>query len=73
MGFLRKRKVHRFSQIAISVAAYVAWVMASPGPFQVINDYPEVIGTFALLAIVLVTVVFQVKPLPESVIEDSKP
>jgi hypothetical protein len=73
IGFLRTRGVHRPLQIGVSIAAFVAWVAASPGPFQAIKDYPEVIGTFALLAVVLVTLVFRLKPLPTSVINDAKP
>jgi hypothetical protein len=71
--FLRTRNVRRPAQIVLSVAAFVAWVAASPGPFQAIKDYPEVIGTFALLAVVLVTLVFRLKPLPDDVIDDAKP
>jgi hypothetical protein len=73
IGFLRTRAVRRPLQIGVSVAAFVAWVAASPGPFQAIKDYPEVIGTFALVAVVLTTLVFRLKPLPDSVINESKP
>lgn len=73
IGFLRTRKVARVEQIGMSVAAFVAWVAASPGPLQAIEGYPEVIGTFALLAIVLVAIVFQLRPLPDAVLEASKP
>lgn len=73
VGFLRTRKVERWEQVAISVAAFVAWVAASPGPFQAIHNYPDVIGTFALIAVVLVTLVFHLKPLPDDVINDSAP
>jgi hypothetical protein len=71
--FLRSRQVRRVEQIAISTVAFIAWVAASPGPFQAIRGYPEVIGTFALIAVVLVTVVFQLKPLPDNVLNESKP
>jgi hypothetical protein len=57
----------------VSVAAFIAWVAASPDPFQAIKGYPEVIGTFALIAVVLGSLVFQLKPLPDRVINDSKP
>jgi hypothetical protein len=73
VAFLRTRGVRRLGQIVISVAAFVAWVAASPGPFQSIKDYPEVIGTFALLGVILVTLVFKLKPLPDSVINEVKP
>ena len=73
IGFLRTREVRRTGQIAVSVAAFIAWTAASPGPFQAIKDYPEVIGTFALIAIVLAGVVFQLKPLPKDVLEEAKP
>jgi hypothetical protein len=73
VGFLRTRKVDRWTQIGISVAAFAAWVAASPGPFQAIAGYPDVIGTFALIAVVLVTLVFHLNPLPDEVINDSKP
>jgi hypothetical protein len=73
VGFLRTRAVRRIGQIALSVAAFVAWVAASPGPFRAIKDYPEVIGTFALLALVVAALVFRIKPLPQDVIDDSKP
>lgn len=73
VGFLHTRKVKRWEQIAVSVAAFVAWVAASPGPFQAIHNYPDVIGTFALIAVVLVTLVFHLKPLPDDVIESSEP
>lgn len=73
VGFLHTRKVRRRGQIALSVVAFTAWVAASPGPFQAINGYPEVIGTFALIAVVLFVLVFQLKPLPQNVIDDSKP
>jgi hypothetical protein len=71
--FLLKRGVKRVSQIAISLAAFVAWVTASPGPFQVIDGYPEVIGTFALLAVTVVALVLQLKPLPADAIEEALP
>jgi hypothetical protein len=71
--FLRTRKVRRAKQIAISVAAFVAWVAASPGPFQAIKNYPEVIGTFALVAMVLVILVFQIKPLADEELKESAP
>jgi len=73
VGFLHTRKVKRWEQIGVSVAAFVAWVAASPGPFQAIHNYPDVIGTFALIAVILVTLVFHLKPLPDDVIEDSGP
>jgi hypothetical protein len=73
IGFLRTRKVRRGGQIALSVLAFIAWVAASPGPFQAIKDYPEVIGTFALTAVVLAVLVFQLKPLPKNVLEESMP
>jgi hypothetical protein len=73
IGFLRNRGVRRPGQIALSVAAFIAWIAASPGPFQAIKEYPEVIGTFALLAVVLVTLVFRLKPLPDAVINEIKP
>lgn len=73
IGFLRTRKVERWEQIGISVAAFVAWVAASPGPLQAIDNYPDVIGTFALIGVVLVALVFQLKPLPADVIKDSGP
>lgn len=73
VGFLHTRKVRRWEQIGVSVAAFVAWVAASPGPFQAIHNYPDVIGTFALIAVVLVTLVFHLKPLPKDVIEDAAP
>jgi hypothetical protein len=73
IGFLRNRDVRRTGQIAFSVAAFVAWCAASPGPFQAIKDYPEVIGTFALIAIGLAVAVFKLKPLPKDVLEEAKP
>ena len=73
IAFLRTRGVKRPGQIALSLAAFVAWVAASPGPFQAIKDYPEVIGTFALGAVALAAVVFQLKPLPATVLEHAKP
>ena len=65
IGFLHTRKVRRRQQIAVSVAAFVAWVMASPGPFQAIEGYPEVLGTFALLTVVLAAVVFRWTPIAQ--------
>ena len=73
IGFLRTREVRRKGQIAVSVGAFIAWCAASPGPFQAIKDYPEVIGTFALIAIVLATAVFKLQPLSREVLEDAKP
>ena len=73
IAFMRTRKVHRVKQIAVSLGAFVAWVAASPGPFQAIKDYPEVMGTFALLAVALAATVFQLKPLPDEAVDKAKP
>jgi hypothetical protein len=71
--FLRNRKVHRPHQIAVSVGAFIAWATASPGPFQLIGGWKEWIGTAALVAVSAIFVVWQVKPLPQDVLNESAP
>lgn len=65
LSFLVKREVKRVSQLALSAVAFLAVASASPGPFQQIENWDELWGTLALIAVAAVLVVFKPDPIPE--------
>jgi hypothetical protein len=69
--FLRTRKVRRRSQIAVSVLAFVAWAIASPGPFGLLGGWNAFYGTIALGLMTLFLIVFQAKPLDEAILKET--
>jgi FtsH-binding integral membrane protein len=71
--YLKQRGVKRVTQIGISLLAFVAWAVASPGPFQQIHKYEPWWGTVALILVSAVFLSVKIEPLPESVINETKP
>jgi hypothetical protein len=69
--FLRTRAVRRPSQVATSVAAFVAWAIASPGPFSILGGWNAFYGTIALGVMTLFVLIYQAKPLPANVLAET--
>ena len=71
--YLARRGVRRKSQLVVSLVAFVAWAMASPGPFQELALYESWWGTLALIVVAALFLAVKVPPLADDVINETKP
>jgi hypothetical protein len=69
--FLVRRQVRRVLQIVASIFAFGAIAAASPGPFQLIDDWKEWFGSVALGIVLAILIALKPGDLPDSVINDT--